>query len=309
MLSAREVEAGFHLALVRVRDGLDMRKALGALQDSWDGVARLSKSSDNGPGFHFNPEIGRQELSYFKNLTENQKAALGDVLGIVDQLYEANGGHWDGIDPWDATKPLDEWKAATMAALAVEPMKAFLIGQSLATAESIDLQRRLGSSGHGMMRPILPEDRRIIDYLTNYSLNEISSKFEDLKHELRNQLVGGIARGSNPKEVARAMRNIGADYVTDWETIAITETARAESAGRLQEFSDQGFSQVTISTAHDARTCDRCLSFADKPLRISDIEHHSNYGKKADDWGPFLPVHPRCRCSYLPYSKELASAA
>lgn len=34
MLSAREVEAGFHLALVRVRDGLDMRKALGALQAS-----------------------------------------------------------------------------------------------------------------------------------------------------------------------------------------------------------------------------------------------------------------------------------
>jgi len=293
MLSAREVEAGFHLALVRVRDGLDMRKALGALQASWG--FPVAKADGYGPGGHGIPEIGRQELSYFKNLTENQKAALADVLDIVDKLYEANGGHWDGIDPWDATKPLDEWKAATMAALAVEPMKAFLIGQSLATAESIDLQRRLGSSGHGMMRPILPEDRRIIDYLTHYSLNEIDSKFEDLKHELRNQLVGGIARGANPKEVARAMRNIGTDYVTDWETIAITETARAESQGRLQEFKDQNFSQVVGSSAHDSRVCDDCLRLLDgKVYDISAVAHVSNYGRKKADWVACIPLHPNC---------------
>jgi SPP1 gp7 family putative phage head morphogenesis protein len=310
VFDAAAIEASFHLMLVRVREGAPMHRAIGALQDAW-GYPIAKADTTGGPGDHpGHAEIGRQELSYYRLLTENQKKALADIASIVDQLYAANGGTWQGIDPWKATEPLDEWKMRTMTALALEPMKAYLIGQSLATAASADLARRLGRGGNQMMRPVLAEDRRIIEFLGHYSFSEIDSKLDHLKHELRNQLIGGIATGSNPKEVARAMRNINQDFTTDFERIAVTETSRAESAGRLQEYLDQGYSSVVGSSAHDPSTCDHCLRLIDgKVHRIEDLIGKSNFRTKTGEWGPYIPVHPSCRCLYLPWTAELARAA
>jgi SPP1 gp7 family putative phage head morphogenesis protein len=293
------VDATYSLAMMKMRaGGVSAFDVIRVLQDEW-GLPRLeiAKADDDEDhskaGSHGIDEIARAEKAYYDALTAGQKKAHDAVKTLVEQLHAANKG-WEGVDPWEIDEPIDEWKRNAFQEIALHPARAYLLGQMLAS-------EKLKEPLH---RPLLPTDGRAIEFLQHYTFNEIDSSFEDLKGDLRAALIDGIGNGENPKEVARKIANELDDYNTQWHVVAITETARAESQGRLRELADADEKYCIGSTAHDIRACDDCLALIDgKTYKISDILGVSNYGIKRANWKPCIPLHPRCRCVWLPALK------
>jgi hypothetical protein len=297
------LEVEFDLAQLAVRKGAAPDAALGVLQKHWNYELEKRDWHPGDPGDHGIRPIGAHEDKVYRALIAGQPDLARQLRELVDQLYEKTGGTWEGLDPYTIDQSVEDWKAKAMVELASHPMQAYLIGQMLATEAAIN--HRLASArrenrpapnvGRAVLhRPVTAEDRRAIEFLEHNTFNELDSKFEEMKSELRQQLIGAAALGKNPREVARAMANTTRNYNLDFGTIAITETARAESQGRLQELLDQGFEWCIGSSAHDSRVCDHCLRLInDKARRIKDIIGESNYGRKVDDYLPVIPLHPR----------------
>jgi SPP1 gp7 family putative phage head morphogenesis protein len=253
-------------------------------------LAKKYGSDSGGPGDHGIPEIGQLEAAFYRTLTGGQKEAFADLKSLVTTLYE-RGMTWDGIDPFDVGESIDDWKMKAIAELAAHPMQAFLLGQYLATE----------SASGKTMKPLSTEDKRTIGFLEHYTFDEIHSSFDNLKGDIRHALIEGMQQRAGPIAIARTLENTLNDHQTHWELLAITETARAESQGRLQEFLDRGYTNVRGSAAHDSRVCEWCRDHIDgQVVPIKDVIGLSNYGRKKDAWIQVIPAHPRCRCVWLP---------
>lgn len=295
--------AAFNVAVMAInkRRGRTL-PILGALQDYWGApqAGRILRKADDDdklvPGDHGIPEIGRQEAAFFNALTDGQKDAYRALATMVETLFDKNKG-WQGVDPWQIGEPIDEWKRKAFLNLATHPMQAYMVGQMLAN-EALESP---------IARPLMPTDRRAIEFLEHYAFNEIDDSFNDLKSNIRSELIQGMERGDNPRDVARNLANALDDHLTDWATIAITETSRADAQGRLRELLENGFEYAIGSSAHDRRTCDWCRDNIDG--QVVDIKATiglSNYGRKKADWIQVIPAHPKCRCVWLPYTKGVA---
>lgn len=294
------LDAEFSLCVLKSTStpGLSPRVLLHALHDEWGYASPIiAKSDAKTPGDHGDPEIARQEKAFYDALTAGQKSAYKAVKELVYQLYNS-GQTWDGIDAFEIGKPIDEWKAHAFNEIATHPMKAYMLGQMLGS-EALK---------EPMHRPLLPTDGRAIRFLEQTTFNEIDAAFEDVKKDLRRALIDGMTNGENPREVARKLANELDDYETQWKVVAITETSRAESVGRLQEFSDADMTYCIGSSAHDAKACDPCLSMIDGQVhKVEDVQGTTNYGRKQAVWIATIPMHPNCRCAWLPYEMGDAS--
>jgi hypothetical protein len=289
------LDAHYSLAMMKMRASrVSTREVIRVLQDEW-GYPEIDdiRKSETGKraGDHGLSEIARQEKAFYDALTAGEKAAYESIKTMVDEMYE-KGIVFDEFDPFMIDSTVDDWKAKALMELALHPSRAYMLGQMLAS-------ERLKSPLH---RPMMPTDARAIGFLNHYAFNEIHSSFDALKNDLRAALILGIEGGKNPREVARGIANAMKDYSTQWDVVAITETARAESQGRLRELQDAGETQCIGSTAHDALACDDCLRLInDKVYKVDEVLKNNNYGVKRANWKPCIPLHPRCRCVWLPY--------
>lgn len=115
---------------------------------------------------------------------------------------------------------------------------------------------------------------------------------EAVSTQLNRVLVDGLARGENPRTIAREMAK-GIDGIGKRraETIARTEIIRAHAEGQLDAMERLGVDEVGVmaewSTAGDDRVCDLCWPLEGKVLPIT--EAHS-----------LIPLHPNCRCTWIP---------
>jgi SPP1 gp7 family putative phage head morphogenesis protein len=77
------------------------------------------------------------------------------------------------------------------------------------------------------------------------------------------------------------------DNQTRAERIARTETISASSQGAIEGYRESGIvHKVEFYTARDERTCDYCNEYHQQVFNI-------------DEQMP-IPLHPNCRCIYLP---------
>lgn len=114
----------------------------------------------------------------------------------------------------------------------------------------------------------------------------------DLELTLRNSLVKGIARGANPREVAREVA--GAINATKQRTLTIarTEMARAQRQATYNAYRTAGVSTWQWLSAQDASTCAACWAM--------DGETFENY-EEVDD-------HPNGRCAIVPVTEGVSLA-
>lgn len=297
------LDAQFSTAVVMVNAGASPVAAASALLDEWGAPALLRKADGpedpEEPGSHGQPEIARQEKAFYDSLDAGRKRAYDDLMDMVHALFRRRKP-FESVDVWRADEPIDAWKRRAFRALIEQPARAFMLGQLLAD----DFLE-----GAKKQRPLMPTDRRAIEYLKAYTFSEISAKFDAMKGTLRHALIEGVEAGRNPKEVARLLAAELNDYKTDLKLIAITETARAENQGRLHELRDRDIKHVVWSSAFDARRCDWCEKMEGKIFWISSVVGKSNYGRRKKDWIPGVaPAHPRCRCLYLPFIGSPAEA-
>lgn len=118
--------------------------------------------------------------------------------------------------------------------------------------------------------------------------------------ELAAALADGLERGASPKEIATALRAVVADPT--WaNTVAWTETARAQGAAASEIYAQRGVDQNEWMTAHDQRVCPRCAANeAAGPVDVGDPFPSGEV---------FPPGHPRCRCALIPTLNEIGKSA
>lgn len=104
------------------------------------------------------------------------------------------------------------------------------------------------------------------------------------RDDILEELQRGAYDGQNPRDVARALRRRFEAHEYDWERLARSEIAQAQSQGKLDQYAEAGLEQYDWIPSGDA--CPICWGRA-------------NAGPYTVGAGP-LPMrdsHPNCRCS------------
>jgi SPP1 gp7 family putative phage head morphogenesis protein len=137
---------------------------------------------------------------------------------------------------------------------------------------------------------------------TKYILNEnwsgesyskrIWTNTNAFAQEVKNEITNQIVLGKNPDQIKKSiMKKYTVSYhVAD--RLVRTETSYAFNQSTIQQYRDEGVQKVKILVEPDA--CDDCLSFDDKEIPIQDA--------------PVIPIHPNCRCCYIPVVTTLGDA-
>lgn len=109
------------------------------------------------------------------------------------------------------------------------------------------------------------------------------------RHSAETVLQSGIARGQNPRIVAREMERVTSASYTRLETITRTEMLRAQrqAASRLMVANSQVVQGWTWVCALDQRSCSACIAM-----------HGSEHPP-----GEVLDDHPRGRCGMAPKTR------
>lgn len=109
-----------------------------------------------------------------------------------------------------------------------------------------------------------------------------------------NALAQGLSQGLGPDEIGRTIRDLTTSAGNSQaQLISVTETARAQSAGTLDTFTDSGITQFDGIAESDA--CPVCLDWVD--------ENPHDLGDEVP------PIHPRCRCAIAAVVNTSASSA
>lgn len=110
---------------------------------------------------------------------------------------------------------------------------------------------------------------------------------------LKNVLVVGMQQGKNITDMAVELNAAMGKGFYAAHRLVRTETMHCLNQSCLQRYKDAEIKKVSFWAAKDERTCEICGAMHGKEYNI----------EKA----PVLPVHPNCRCTYLPViEKDIA---
>jgi len=128
--------------------------------------------------------------------------------------------------------------------------------------------------------------------------NELRGVTQDMARDMTRELTDGFTQGENPTKIARRLNdrvdNVG---IHRGRLIARTETNRAHNEAGLNRYEDMGdrIDGVSVvaehTTAGDSRVCPICLGLAGKRYKLKEARGR-------------IPVHPNCRCTFVPIQKD-----
>lgn len=144
----------------------------------------------------------------------------------------------------------------------------------------------------------LPIHADTLALLFTRNFEELKGVSETMAAQISRALSEGLAQGKGPREIGKRMGELIDGLTrTRGELISRTEIIRAwnESAlNRYQEFGIPGVTaQVEFATAGDDRVCAQCASLQGKVYTL-------------DESRGVIPVHPNCRCAWLPVIPNLS---
>ncbi len=149
-----------------------------------------------------------------------------------------------------------------------------------------------------MQRNILV-NKEAINFIQDYTFNNIKSMTDEILTDLRQELERGIMNGEGIfklKERITKVFDVGENRA---EMIARTESNRAENQGKFIAIKNSGEKyKKRWSAVHDDRTSEIC-----KELDGQEVELEDNFHGKGFD-GPCPPAHVDCRSSLLFIRKE-----
>ena len=167
-----------------------------------------------------------------------------------------------------------------------------------------------GGIGVVMMGPI-HMDR--LGLLFTRVFNDLKGITAAMDMQISRVLAQGIADGDGMRVLARKLvstingTKMGELGITDTLgrfipaqrralILARTEIIRSHHLATIQEYRNWGLMGVTVkvewSTAKDDRICEKCASMEGRVFTLDEIE-------------PLIPLHPQCRCTTIPYIKEI----
>jgi len=142
-----------------------------------------------------------------------------------------------------------------------------------------------------------------VQYLQDYTFNNIMDLTEEVKNDLRAELERGIIAGEGITNLKNRVIKVFDAGENRAEMIARTETNRAENQGKLQAFksSDEDFLKKWVS-AKDERTSELCMRLHGQTIGLNE-----NFKDTRTGWeGPTPPAHVNCRSTVIFISKKEA---
>jgi len=144
----------------------------------------------------------------------------------------------------------------------------------------------------------IPANPGAVDALIERNLGYIKGLTEDQKKKLLAELTEGMLRGEGIDElIKRIAPHIEAGEgpgQSRAELIARTEVMYALNQGAIDRCRQSGFEKVQWLAGPDDRICDECMENDGSVYEIGTE--------------PSLPLHPNCRCVYIPYFGEDSSS-
>lgn len=115
---------------------------------------------------------------------------------------------------------------------------------------------------------------------------------QEMDRQMSRTLTEGFAQGHHPRKMASELNDrIDKIGITRARTIAQTETIRTHATSTLDSYersdTEQVVKETEFSDSDDARVCDECEDLDETTYAV-------------DEARGIIPVHPRCRCSFLP---------
>lgn len=132
--------------------------------------------------------------------------------------------------------------------------------------------------------------------------DELDGVTDAMAQSMRRELTQGLVEGHNPNKIARTLNdrveNIG---LHRGRLIARTEVIRAHNEGALNRYASMGdrLDGVTVlaefSSAQDGDVCPVCAALEGTLMTVREARGR-------------IPVHPNCRCTWLPVRRNEASS-
>lgn len=143
-------------------------------------------------------------------------------------------------------------------------------------------------------------DQYALQRLLTYDMGLIQKLTDDTRKDIANEIFKGVLNGESIPRIAKRIKGIpnfkpleGTKLTANQRAmlIARTETMRAKNTGLLNSYKQYDVEYVDVMPAVDA--CDACKDFAKlhNPIPLNEVKG-------------FLPLHPRCRCTYAPASLD-----
>lgn len=119
---------------------------------------------------------------------------------------------------------------------------------------------------------------------------------EVLPDELTDALLRGTLFGYSPNKVVRMMRDrFQKVSERDLHRLVITEMGHAAEEATAQFYKDSNIEQYQYLATLESHTCDQCAHLDERIFNVKDKREGINY--------PL--IHPYCRCTTVPYNKNL----
>ena len=201
------------------------------------------------------------------------------VVEILDGSTAWSPGHWQNIYVTNAyTRGVER---------AINEMERAGISQAFLPQLPLPLP--------GVAVPINARALEILS-IRNYEL--LKGITDSMAAQIQETLTAGVLEGINPLEMARRMtRRIGIG-LNRARTIARTEVIRSFNEANLDTYEQYGVRGVTasveFSTAGDSRVCQRCAGLQGTIVSVAQARG-------------VIPVHPNCRCTWLPVLETLTA--
>ncbi|MGL6095354.1 MAG: minor capsid protein [Fimbriiglobus sp.] len=130
-----------------------------------------------------------------------------------------------------------------------------------------------------------------VQALVERSFQELDGMTADLSNRMVRSLADSLTQGKHPREAAKDLQKqvgIGRERAL---LIARTEIIRAHADGQLDSLTNLGVKELSVdvefSNTGDGKVCPKCAALGNRVYRIEDARG-------------IIPVHPRCRCSWVP---------
>jgi SPP1 gp7 family putative phage head morphogenesis protein len=140
---------------------------------------------------------------------------------------------------------------------------------------------------------LTPELMSKVRLLATRTFTDLKGVTDEMGTQLSRILAQGLIDGSAPLVIAKEMsQKIQGLTVQRAFTVARTEIIRSHAEGQLEGFRRLGIEDVGLmaewSTAGDDRVCPECAA-------------HQGKKYKLDEASGLIPLHPNCRCAWIPY--------
>lgn len=162
---------------------------------------------------------------------------------------------------------------------------------SLAQAQGVDMSQRFIDAA--FFRPIHADAVGLIYTRVFRDLKGITDAMDTkISRVLAQAMIEGKGMEATARAITKEVENIG---IIRARVLARTETIRAHATATLNTYTELGAEGVTImsefATAGDAAVCPKCEALEGTEYTIQ--EAHG-----------IIPVHPNCRCAWLPVIKN-----